>query len=142
MTALAFRKGSDTLLGSLIRLRTGSIYSHVELVLDGGIDQVSTCFSASWMDDGVRTRKIRLAGDNWDVVPVHLNLNRVADLQRSEDGKPYDRMGILTWGTPFASLQDKDRWFCSELAAEALRYGKPWTESPASLAADLTGVWR
>ena len=136
---LAFRKGADGVLGALVRLRTASIYSHVEIVLDHCRGQPSSCFGASWMDGGVRSKTILLAPDKWDVVAVRIPGNRMLRALK-QTGKPYDYAGALFWGTAFAEdAQDKSAWFCSEICAWALGLGRPWAWSPGALFNHLTG---
>jgi hypothetical protein len=141
MTGIAFRKGSDSKFGALIRLRTASKYSHCEVVITGGIGEKSKCIGASAPLNAVRVEVINLKPENWDFVPVHIKGERLAKLTKSEVGKPYDYFGALAWGTPFADdVESKGKWFCSELAAYALGIPEPWRYSPGSLHSVLTDI--
>lgn len=135
---IAFRKGSTNWLGQLIRDRTGSPYSHCEVVLSGGPGKMSACFGASKADGLVRSKSLVLSSGNWDCVPVHVQSARLDAIINGETGKPYDNWGLWLWGTPFASAQDKNKWFCSELCAYVLDMPSPWRYSPGSLYAELT----
>jgi hypothetical protein len=132
---VAFRKGRDGLMGLLIRLRTLSAYSHCELVLEGGLGQESQCFSASWLDGGVRLKTITLDPGRWDIVEVAAGPDQHSFLERAlrEATKPYDTWGALMWGTAFARAEAKKRWFCSEICAYALGLAEPWRYSPGGL---------
>ncbi len=137
---LAFYKGWESPLGWAIRRRTGSPYSHVELVLDGGLGQASTCFSATYRH-GVRVKTITLRPEDWDLVAVPRNAvidGHLAAMKR-EATKPYDVLGVLTFGSPWLSLHGKQRWFCSELCAAALGLPNPWSYSPGALHKALAG---
>lgn len=138
---IAFRVASDGLVSSLIRLRTGSRYTHCEIVISGGIGRSSDCFSASMQDGGVRRKNIILHGANWDLVPVHIDPRRLDRIIASETGKSYDTAGMIAWGTPFDdNLEHKDKWFCSEICAYALKMPRPWRYSPGSLHRALTSA--
>ncbi len=130
---IALRKGADDLLGRMVRLRTDSPYSHVELAMTGGPGLLSTCFSASWMDGGVRVKSIALGAASWDMVPVGVDAGRLKRIMDNEMGKPFDRTGMLLWGTAFADDHFKSQWFCSELMAFVLGKPSPWKYSPGSL---------
>lgn len=131
-TYLAFRKNSDSLMAWLTRLWTGSRYSHVELVLDGGLGTKSTCFGAVKAEGRVRTAVLMLSAVNWDVLPVKFDMGRVAAMQEKLNGAPYDFRGILGVAVPDAG-QDRKAWFCSELVAHALRLDTPAAWTPQDL---------
>lgn len=136
---IAFYKGPESPLGWAIRWRTGSPYSHSEVVLEGGAGQVSTCFSAT-VREGVRVKTIRLEPDEWDLVEVPHNavIAQHIEAMKRQATKPYDVLGVLTFGSPWASAQGKRRWFCSELCAAAIGLPNPWSYSPAGLHRALT----
>lgn len=49
---------------------------------------------------------------------------------QKEDGSPYDYLGVFRFVLPFIR-GSKDRWFCSELVAAALRDLTGWQIDPA-----------
>lgn len=57
------RPGLPGLYNRLVRWWTDSEYSHCELVFSDGM-----CGSSSWLDGGVRLKRIELDPDHWDVI--------------------------------------------------------------------------
>jgi hypothetical protein len=107
---LWFYCGPPRLFDRLIRRWTRSRFSHVELVVDDAI----ACSADAW-EGNVRIRST--SGFNrlhWEIVPVVL----VKDTAwiNEQLGKKYDWLGIF--GFTFFGVQDKRRWYCSELCAE------------------------
>lgn len=139
-TQMAFRKADDDWFAAAVRWRTGSIYSHVEIVVQANRNGSHRCFSASWMDGGVRQKNIVLDPAKWDVLPVHINPERLVRVMGEETGRKYDRIGILAWGTPLARLQEGRKWFCSELCAHVIGLDDPWRYSPGSLHAAVRAM--
>ncbi|MBY0243043.1 MAG: hypothetical protein K2X55_27420 [Burkholderiaceae bacterium] len=112
---------------------TNSPYSHVELLFSDGL-----AASASWMDRGVRFKRIDFAPDRWDLValPHHLEPGAWAwfDVHK---GEKYDVLGNLQF--VLACFDNAEhRWFCSEACAAALGLPDPWRYDPATLASALT----
>jgi hypothetical protein len=100
----------------LVRLIDRGPYSHCELVFADGMSG-----SASYIDGGVRLKRIDYDSDHWDVVDLPANA-QAEDYARSwfefNQGAPYDLMGNVRFVLPW--LSDSERgWFCSEaIAAE------------------------
>lgn len=91
-------------------------YSHVEIeVMDQG------CVGRAYAADGY-TGKVRTASvyqfnwGNWDTIPVEL-VKDMTWLDAQVD-KGYDWLGIFGFVT--LGVEDRSRWYCSELAAAAL----------------------
>lgn len=61
---LASYKAPGTIIDRFIRLWTGSIYSHSELVIDG------MCYTSSGRDKGVRRKAMALPPEKWDLQPL------------------------------------------------------------------------
>lgn len=130
---LAFYRHRGLLADRAIRLATGSIYSHVEIVDGdprGGAEMV--CYAATKRDGGrVRRKRMVLPPDRWDSVEVDGDWSVVMDAL----GRPYDVRGAVLsaprgrigWPTP-------GHEFCSGLAARALRLPDWWAYNPGELA--------
>lgn len=139
MLYLAFEYGGNSLISKIIRWRTNSEFSHVELVLDRATGK---CFSAQ-IGEGVRYRTVNWLEDlrYWDVVElagvdedaIRAEVERIA-----ATGAKYDLRGIVRF---FAGSRqdDESRWFCSELCTHlaqvggAFRWVKDCGISPAVL---------
>lgn len=129
---LAFFKAKySKFFGKLIHLRTGSPYSHVELVVGTPreSDGRSLCFSAE-IGQGVRHKWIGVENDHkWDLLdigdPIYVDklIDRIDELR----GRDYDLLGILGFAAwlPYKDHADNDR-FCSENTFEMLQVGWGW----------------
>lgn len=70
-------------------------------------------------------------GANREVVlPARLHQETLLPWLQGEDGSAYDYMGVFRFALPFLR-GSKDRWFCSELVAAALRDLTGWRVDPA-----------
>lgn len=132
---LALYKGKGQIGNAFIRLWTGSIYSHCELVVDGW------CYSSSVMDKGVRRKRvgsgvgeISLAPDKWDLIDLPwAEVQRVLDYFKETDhyryGWPSLAMSqMLNLNRPVEGAQ-----FCSEWCAAALGLPNPSAYNPRTL---------
>lgn len=107
---IAFYKGEGGWTDKLIRLWTGGIYSHCEIIYE------DEWYSSSWYDGGVRRKKITLKPENWDIYNIKTYINEQDFLEFFErtNHKKYDLKGIfLSQIIPLKS-QDSDKYFCSE----------------------------
>lgn len=112
----------------VIRWRTSSPFSHVELVVDG------VCLSSSGRDGGVREKAIALESGDWVLVALPwADVAQVMGFFANTRGCGYDWLGVLVGQAASFSVQDKGRWFCSEWCAAALGLGEPWRYSPGLL---------
>lgn len=123
---LAFYKAPGTWADRLIRIVTGSKYSHCELVING------TACSASIRDGGVRMKTIYLDPAKWDVVDVDGDVTAAWDWFATHAGQDYDFLGALSFVLPFLPSRSK-QWFCSEACAAALGRPDPDLYSPQHL---------
>ncbi|MCY1348830.1 hypothetical protein D9M69_349920 [compost metagenome] len=115
---LALYKGKGQLFNRLIRLWTGSIYSHCEIVMPDG-----RWLSASAMDGGVRAKRIEQHPEHWELIPVPwANPAVIEDVFELHQGKGYDWAGIFLSQLLSSGLHDKRRMFCSEFCAAALGF--------------------
>lgn len=126
---LALYKGKGTLFNRLIRLWTGSKYSHCELVMPDG-----RWLSASAMDGGVRAKRIQLNIEHWDLLPLPwAERHTIEWLYQQHKGMGYDWAGIFFSQLLASGLHSRRRWFCSEFCAAALGLASPHRYSPALL---------
>ena len=107
-------------------------YSHAELVFSDGLSA-----SDSWMDGGVRFKRIDYDPEHWDFVqlPQHLEA-QAREWFDEHEGDPYDLMGNVRFILPFLPDSEKGS-FCSEAVAAALGFREPWRFGPNGLAAVL-----
>jgi len=128
MMQLAMYKGRGKPGNYLTRWWTGSQYSHCELVIDG------VCYSASFMDGGVRAKEIDLASGRWDVIDIPWgDKSHALGFFDATRGAGYDWLGIL--GSQFINrrMHNVHRWFCSEWVGCAIGLPHPETRSPETL---------
>ncbi len=128
---IAFYKGRTRLFNRLTAWWTNGPYSHCELVVDG------VCWSSSFMDGGVRVKKMDLDPDRWDVIDVPGDVTAAQQWFSDHHGDDYDVLGLFgfLW-RPWRD--DKDRWFCSEALAAALGFADAWRFCPNTLHAALS----
>lgn len=137
MMHVAFYKAPGTAADKLIRWWTRGPYSHCELVfelVDGG---QSLCMSSSLRDGGVRSKRILLDAESWDIVPVDADID-VAWAWAAEHAQDnYDLMGLIgfLWRPESG---EKNRWFCSEAVGAMLGYPQSWRFDPCALHAILS----
>jgi len=132
MLKFAFYKASGTATDKLIRLASGSKYSHVEFVMADGL-----CISASKRDGGkVRAKAIVLDPARWDIVEIEGNYAAAVSFAAwmAAQAVPYCMLGAITSVTPF-HLSRRGRVFCSELMGLVCNAGghdiaEPWRLTP------------
>lgn len=139
IVTLAFYKGrGDTwwkrIQDSAIRTATWSRYSHVELICTKAtLGQEHICLSASGRDGGVREKEILLKPESWDLLMLDCDADYAGTFIRDRIGQKYDFKGIVfSQALPWDG-HNKDRWFCSEICAAALKKSKPNWYSPKRL---------
>jgi hypothetical protein len=122
------------MIDAAIRIATRGIYSHVELISGRAeLGAAELCLSASSRDGGVRLKTITLKPAHWDLVCLDLDAELVFCSAQVHIGDGYDFVGILgSQMLPF-DWQDPNKWFCSELCAQALGLPKPQRYSPQRL---------
>ena len=130
---IAFYKGRKRLFNRLVCWYCRGRFSHVELVLREE-DGVSTCASSSFMDGGVRIKKIILDPEHWEVIETSADLDTALFWLDRHLGNKYDILGIL--GFLFRRIkQDRRKFFCNEAVGEMLGEIDPWRFDPCSYAA-------
>lgn len=122
------RPGFAGLYNRLVRWWSGSQYSHCELVFSDGYSA-----SASFMDGGVRIKKIDYNPAHWDFVELPDELEQAARAWfRRNDRKPYDILGNV--GFVWRPIRGADgAFFCSEACAAALGIPDPFRYDPGTL---------
>ena len=127
MMKVAFKKTKPDshFFGKVINWCTGKTgYHHVELLFTQG-----PSFSADSTDvKNVRFKDIKFNPEDWDIVelPEHLNEDTAYKFAITQVGKVYDWKGVLLnfvlpW--PVMGTKNTNKWFCSEIVAEALKFG-------------------
>ena len=120
---IAFYHGNKTLFDKAIawwqKVRGEKYwrYTHVEIVING------VWVSSSPRDGGVRIGHISVNLNNWDIVNLSNNkalCNRLMQLAEQEKGKKYDWLGIFLAQLIPLHIQNRSRWFCSELCGMML----------------------
>ncbi len=101
-------------------LITNSKYSHCELVIDG------VAYSASARDGGVRKKNIDFSSGKWDLYPIQIDSKYVKAFYSETENDSYDYLGLGYFILPWIRGV-KNRWFCSEWCATAIRLPKPST---------------
>lgn len=127
MMQIAFYKAPGALADRLVRLVTGSKYSHCELVING------TACSSSIRDGGVRMKGIYLDPAKWDVVDVDGDVTAAWSWFATHVGQRYDWAGVFRFVIPFLPHRRR-QWFCSEACAAALGLPDPADWTPGMLA--------
>jgi len=120
---LALKKTStknwlDKLTANLIKWRTHSQYFHVEMIV--GDKWISTNPEAG----AVYIHELLPLNDNYDYFDIKIHGSKVKKMMKfaeSQVGKKYDWKGILLSQTINLAIDDKDKWFCSEIMAEMLK---------------------
>ena len=125
------------LFDDIIKFFTHGKYSHCELVFKGTKDGRYMCYTSSNRDGGVRKKIMELPADRWDLVPVKIDYNQVFRFYQKTVGCKYDLCGAIGVVTRFGNV--KNRYFCSEWCAEALKLKQPHRYSPNSLYQYLKG---
>lgn len=131
------RPGVQGLYSRAVRLIDRGPYSHCELVFRDGLSA-----SASWMDGGVRLKRIDYDPDHWDLYSLPDALEDYArDWFACNAGAPYDLMGNLRFVLPIVP-DSGSGWFCSEALGAALRWQEPWRYGPNGAAALVKTMYR
>jgi len=119
---VAFYKGQGNWLNKIIRWWTKSKYTHAELVLPDGITWISI---SPFLSSRVESRyNIDYESKNWDFIEFELTEKQhdtIIDFFNETRGCKYDWIGmLLSQFIPF-HIKRKNKWYCSEWIAYALR---------------------
>lgn len=135
---IAFYKGRKRLFNRLVSWWTRGPYSHTELVRETEPGSgIYHCFSSSFLDGGVRLKRMPLDPEHWDLVDVEGDWDAAADWFAEHLGAGYDVIGLA--GLVLRRVPDaRGRFFCSEAVAASLGYPESWRLDPNTLHAVVT----
>ena len=127
---IASYKGRKRLFNRVVSWWMNGPYSHSELILDDGI-----CISSSFMDSGVRYKRIVFNPDHWDFVEIGpetpIIRERIAKLLMPKPRK-FDLLGLAGFVVrPISG--DNDQIYCSEAVLTILGLVDPWRFDPNAL---------
>jgi hypothetical protein len=108
----------DNIIAWAIRIRTFSQYFHVEMVV--GDKWISTNPQAG----AVYINDLLPLNDKYDYIDVNIHKSKVDKMIKFAEkqvGKKYDWLGILLSQAVNVDVENKDKWFCSEIVAEMLK---------------------
>lgn len=127
------RPGLAGLYNRLVRWWERGPYSHCELIFSDGL-----AASSSYMDGGVRFKRIVFNPDNWDFIELPENFDESAARAWfvEHEGEPYDLRGNLSFALDFIP-NDPSKSFCSKALGAALGIIESWRLGPNGLAAVL-----
>jgi len=119
---IAFYKGEGTWTNSIVRWWTKSVYSHAELILPDGVTWVGI---SPFLNSAV-TKRIVLEYNRkkWDLLEIDITKEQYElIMQFFEDtkGQGYDWTGMLLSQFLPCKIKHRERWYCSEWIAYALR---------------------
>jgi len=135
MITLAFKKNSqgglvDKIIEKAIQWKTNSKYFHVEMIIG------EKWISSSPEVGAVYIHKLKPITDkNFDYVNIIIPTEKVIDMMyfaESQVGKEYDWKGIFLSQTIDMNIENKNKWFCSEIVSEMLKIGGIDLELPSN----------
>jgi hypothetical protein len=115
MIKVIFYKDSGNFFDKLIRWWTYGPYSHCEIVING------VMYSADSRNNIVRKAYFMQDVSKWDEVTLNLPSAPIKAFLESQLGKEYDYIGIIFSQIFNLKFHNKNKWFCSELCAAALK---------------------
>lgn len=129
------RPGLPGIYNRVVRLLDGSIYSHAELIFSDGMSA-----SSSYMDKGVRFKKIDYDPAKWDIFDLPESFVEFSARQWFEThvGQAYDLSGnirvVISWWP-----HSKTKWHCTEAIAASLGLKEADTYGPRKLFERVVG---
>lgn len=131
------RAGMAGIYNRLVRFYDKGKYSHCELEFSDGMSA-----SASYMDGGIRFKRIDYDPKKWDFIVLSPEMEPAARAWfAARDGRAYDLLGNLRFLIGPLPLS-RDKWFCSSALAGALAFAEGWRLSPNALHAVLEQITR
>ena len=129
------RPGWQGIYSRLVRWIGKGAYSHCEILFSDGM-----AASASYIDKGVRFKRIEFNPENWDFIDLPASLEAAArEWFVLHNGARYDWRGNVWFVIPWIT-HSKSKWFCSEALAAALGFAEPWRYEPNEIAIALRSV--
>lgn len=123
---VAFYKGKKRVFNRLVSWWTRGPYSHTELVFSDGLS-----VSSSFMDGGVRYKRIQFNDINWDFVELGNRFDESQIRLRVDGflGVKYDWLGLIGFVVRRIA-DDRGKMFCSEFVMTLLGYPEAWRFDP------------
>jgi hypothetical protein len=127
---LAFYVGKGNLIDRIIRWRTKSKYSHVELIFNcipgGDRSEVynNLWFSSSPRDGGVRMKTINPKKKSWEFVKIPSTIEEESECFEKAleiEKRKYDFIGAILGAGLKIRVENPRRFFCCEAAVYALK---------------------
>lgn len=119
---IAFYKGKGDFINAIVRWWTKSIYSHAELVLPDDITSIS--ISPFFKSKIMRRLKLEVNYSEWDFIEIAITPEQhevILDFFEETKGQGYDWIGMLLSQFLPCKIKHRERWYCSEWIAYALR---------------------
>lgn len=119
---IAFYKGKGDWANAIVRWWTKSIYSHAELILP---DEKSWVGISPFVKSEV-ARRIILEHNytDWDFIDIEISQEQykvILQFLEDTEGQGYDWIGMLLSQFLPCKIKHRNRWYCSEWIAYALR---------------------
>lgn len=132
MVTIAFYKGTRPGVAGIyswgVRRQTKGPYSHCEIVFSDGVSA-----SSSFIDGGVRFKKIEYNPKYWDFITIPgLSEEQARKWFEEHEGSKYDLLGNLHFVLPVIG-DSKSRFSCAEAIASSIGMIDAWRYSPNSL---------
>ena len=119
---IAFYKGEGNFVNAIVRWWTKSIYSHAELILPDEITWIS--ISPSFKSKIMRRHMLEVEYSEWDFIEIEVTpeqRNVILAFFEETEGQGYDWVGMLLSQFLPCKIKHRERWYCSEWIAYALR---------------------
>lgn len=131
MIRIAFRYDDRRLLARLIAWWQRDDASHCELIL-GQIGSLYDCASSSWLDGGVRRKRMELPPEKWRVYELDRDPMAATAWFDAHEHCGYDWLGVI--GLAIRPVpHERHRYICTEACAAAIGIEEPWRLSVADL---------
>lgn len=108
-----------------IRVVSGSMYSHAELIIAGNI-------YSSMYGVGVRKKAAVLKLEDWHSFECIQSGRKALDVFEKEQGSEYDTFGALRHACRLFR-EHPEKYTCWEICAEMLGMARPWKATPEML---------
>jgi len=119
---VAFYKGQGNFINKIVRWWTKSGYSHAELILPDGITWLGI---SPFLKSKVASRKkLIIEHSDWDFVVLQVTQEQVdiiMEFFEDTENNGYDWVGMLLSQFLPCKIKHRERWYCSEWIAYALR---------------------
>jgi hypothetical protein len=131
------RPGWAGMYNRLVRWWERGQYSHCELIFSDGM-----AASSSFMDGGVRFKRIEFNPEHWDFIelPAWIDESAARAWFVLHEGEPYDLRGNLSFAIDFIP-NDPGKSFCSKALGAAIGMWESWRFGPNALAAVLRFIY-